>query len=126
MTRRTMVALAVLTALWAGPLPVRAAVGVSTSPDATWGTEVTKENKAARVLTLAAGGGRVYLGGDFTHVSPPGSKDPAALVPRNHLAALADGGTTLADWNPSADGEVRAVLASTDGRRIYADRKSVV
>ncbi|HZI37934.1 MAG TPA: hypothetical protein VFF24_06475 [Acidimicrobiia bacterium] len=115
-----MVALAVLTALWAGPLPARAAVGVSTSPDATWGTEVTEENKAARVLTLVAGGGRVYLGGDFTHVSPPGSKDPAALVPRNFLAALGDGGTTLAEWNPSADGEVRALLASADGRRIYA------
>jgi hypothetical protein len=120
MTRPAVVALAVLTALWAGPLPARAAVGVATAPDATWGTEVTEENKAARVLTVVAAGGRVYLGGDFTHVSPAGSKDPAALVPRNYLAALGDGGTTLAEWNPSADGEVRALLASADGRRIYA------
>jgi outer membrane protein assembly factor BamB len=114
------VVLALLTALWSGPLPARAAVGISTEPDGTWGTEVTEENKAARVLTVVAGGGRVYLGGDFRHVSPPGSKDPAALVPRNYLAALGDGGTTLAEWNPSADGEVRALLASADGRRIYA------
>lgn len=113
-------ALAGLAALWIGPLPGHGAAGISTTPDATWGTEVTEENKAARVLTVAASGGRIYLGGDFTHVSPPGSKDPAALVARNHLAALGDGGTTLADWDPRADGEVRALLASADGRRIYA------
>ena len=122
MTRHIVVlaALCTLRALWTAPLPAGAAVGVSTTPDATWGTEVTAENKAARVLSVVASGGQVYLGGDFTHVSPPGSKDPAALVPRNHLAAFGQGGTALADWNPSADGEVRALLASVDGRRIYA------
>jgi hypothetical protein len=120
MTRRRLVVLATLTALWAGPLPGGAAVGVSTTPDPTWGTDVTDENKAARVLAVVASGGRVFLGGDFTSVAPPGSKDPAALVPRNHLAALGDGGTTLADWDPRADGEVRALLPSADGQRIYA------
>ncbi|HET9771220.1 MAG TPA: PQQ-binding-like beta-propeller repeat protein, partial [Acidimicrobiia bacterium] len=39
---------------------------------------------------------------------------------RNHLAALGDGGTTLDGWDPRADGEVRALLASADGNRIYA------
>jgi hypothetical protein len=114
-----LVALAV-TAMWTGPLPARAAVGVAVTADNTWGTEVTADNKAGRVLTVVASGGRVYLGGDFTAASPPGSKDTATLVPRAYLAALGDGGTTLTDWNPSADGEVRALLASPDGRRIYA------
>lgn len=112
--------LAVLATLLAGPLPGRAAAGVSTTPEAAWGTEVTEENKAARVLSVVASGGRVYLGGDFTHASPPGSKDPAALVPRSYLAAFGDGGTTLADWDPRADNQVRALLASADGQRIYA------
>ena len=39
---------------------------------------------------------------------------------RRHLAALGNGGTTLADWNPDADDEVQALLAAPDGRRIYA------
>jgi outer membrane protein assembly factor BamB len=53
-------------------------------------------------------------------MAPPGSKDTAALVRRDHLAALGNGGTTLADWNPAADNEGRALLAAPDGRRIYA------
>ena len=118
--KHILVALAIVTALWTSPVPSRAAVGVSATADATWGTEVTADNKAGRVLTVVTSGGRVYLGGDFTAASPPDSKDPAALVPREYLAAFGDGGTTLADWNPRADGEVRALLASPDGRRIYA------
>jgi outer membrane protein assembly factor BamB len=120
MTRKHLVVLVTVTALWTAPVPARAAVGVSVTADPTWGTDVTADNKAARVLTVVANGGRIYLGGDFTAVSPPGSKDPAALVPREYLAAFGDGGTTLADWNPRADGEVRALLASPDGHRIYA------
>ncbi|HVW34711.1 MAG TPA: hypothetical protein VHL53_19415, partial [Acidimicrobiia bacterium] len=100
--------------------PVRATVGVSPTADTTWGTEITDTGRAGRVLALAVSGGRLYLGGDFAALSPPGSKDTAALVKRNHLAALADGGATLTDWNPDADGEVRALLASPDGRRLYA------
>ena len=100
--------------------PVRATVGVSPAADNTWGTEISTTGKAGRVLAVAVAGGRLYLGGDFAALSPPGSKDTAALVKRDHLAALADGGATLTDWNPDADNEVRALLASPDGRRIYA------
>jgi len=107
-------------ALWT-PTPARAAGSFSaTADDGTWGTEIADTGKAGRVLTMAVAGGFIYLGGDFGAMSPPGSKDTAALVKRDHLAALGNGGTTLADWNPGADKEVRALLASPDGRRIYA------
>ena len=111
-------ALVATTTLWA--TPVHAAAGLSsTADDTTWGTEIADTGKAGRVLTIAVSGSLVYLGGDFEAMSPPGSKDTAALVRRDHLAALANGGTTLSDWNPSADNEVRALLAAPDGRRIY-------
>src|SRR5437868_2827122 len=106
--------------LWA-TTPARAAGAFSaTADDGTWGTGIADTGKAGRVLTMAVAGGVVYLGGDFGAMSPPGSKDTAALVKRDHLAALGNGGTTLADWNPGADKEVRALLAAPGGRRIHA------
>jgi hypothetical protein len=119
MTRRyILVALVAVTALCAAP--VRAAVGVSPSADDTWGSEIADTGKAGRVLTVVTSGGLVYLGGDFAAMSPPGSKAASANVARSHLAALGNGGTTLADWNPDADDEVQALAAGPDGRRIYA------
>jgi hypothetical protein len=105
--------------LWAAP--VGAAEGFSaTADDGTWGTEIADTGKAGRVLTVAVSGGFVYLGGDFGAMSPPGSKDAGGDIERQHVAALGNGGTTLADWNPNADKEVRVLLAAPDGRRIYA------
>lgn len=104
--------------LWATPARVEAAAS-STADEGTWGTEIADTGKAGRVLAVAASGGTVYIGGGFTNVSPPNSKADADLVPRDHLAALGNGGTTLSDWNPGTDKEVRALLASADGRRIY-------
>ncbi|HEV7861118.1 MAG TPA: hypothetical protein VGR20_00400, partial [Acidimicrobiia bacterium] len=119
MTRRHILATFVaLAMLWTGP--VGATVGVSPSADDTWGTEVAATGKAGRVLTVVVSGGLVYLGGSFAGVSPPGSTDASAVVRRDHLAAVGNGGTTLADWNPGADDEVQALLAAPDGRRIYA------
>ena len=123
MTRRHLVALvaALAMAMALSATPVRAAdTFSSTAADGTWGTEIASTGKAGRVLTVTASGGFVYLGGDFEAMSPPGSKETAALVTRPRLAALGNGGTTLADWNPNADNEVRALLATPDGRRIYA------
>ena len=122
MTRRHITVTVALVVAAAGlrTAPVRATVGVSPTADSTWGTEISDTGKAGRVLAVAVSGGRLYLGGNFAAMSPPGSKDTASLVKRDHLAALADGGATLTDWNPDADDEVRALLASPDGRRIYA------
>jgi hypothetical protein len=117
---KVLVGLVGTMALWVPP--VRAAEGFSsTADDGTWGTEIAADTgRAGRVLTVAANGGTVYLGGDFGAVAPPGSKDTAALVERKHLAAFSDSGKKLADWNPGADKEVRALLVAPDGRRIYA------
>jgi len=116
---KVLVILVATMAPWAPP--VRAAEGFSsTAGDGTWGTEIVAETgRAGRVLAVTVSGGTVYLGGDFQGMSPPGSKDTAALVERRHLAALGENGTKLADWNPNADKEVRALLATPDGRRIY-------
>src|SRR3990170_3525014 len=109
---KVLVVLEATMVLWAPP--VRAADGFSsTADDGTWGTEIAAETgRAGRVLTVAASGGIVYLGGDFQAVSPPGSKDAADLVERKHLAAFGDSGKKLADWNPGADKEVRALLVA--------------
>ncbi|HYH51879.1 MAG TPA: hypothetical protein VEG38_20225, partial [Acidimicrobiia bacterium] len=116
---RLVVALVAAMTFWTTPAPATAAAS-ATADDGTWGTEIADTGRAGRVLTVLANGGMVYLGGSFRHMSPPGSKSEADLVPRDHLAALGNGGTTLAEWDPGADKEVRALLASADGRRIYA------
>lgn len=115
-----LVGLVATMALWAPP--VRAAEGFSSSADdGTWGTEIAADTgRAGRVLAVATRGGTVYLAGDFRAVSPPGSKDTAALVERKRLAAFSDSGKKLADWDPGADKEVRALLVAPDGRRVYA------
>ena len=116
---KIVVALVAAITLWAVPARVDAAAA-ATADDGTWGTEIAADTgKAGRVLTVAVSGGTVYLGGSFRHMSPPGSKDEADLVARDHVAALGSSGTTLAEWNPGADKEVRALAASADGRRIY-------
>ena len=122
MTRRHLLAAIVGTmALWVTPVHAADGAFSSTADDGTWGTEIAADTgRAGRVLTVAASGGTVYLGGDFQAASPPGSKDTAALVERKHLAAFADSGKKLADWNPGADKEVRTLLVAPDGRRIYA------
>jgi hypothetical protein len=118
--RPVLVVLVAVMALPAAARPVRAAAGVPSVADNTWGTDIADTGRAGRVLAVAASNGLVYLGGDFLAVSPPGSKDASANVERHHLAAFADGGATLAGWNPDADDEVQALLPAPDGSRIYA------
>ena len=64
-----------------------------------------------RVNAILVVGDRVYLGGDFTHVNG---------VRRNYLAAMDASTGQLSDWNPNANGSVRALSLSPDGTRIYA------
>jgi hypothetical protein len=63
--------------------------------------------------------GVLYVGGEFTAMAPPGSTGEQGAVPRNHLAALDVASGTLTNWDPGANGTVRALLLSQDGRRLY-------
>jgi hypothetical protein len=55
-------------------------------------------------------GGRTYIGGSFTAVSG---------VSRSNVAAIRADGTLDPDWNPSTDGVVYAMAASSDGSKIF-------
>lgn len=77
------------------------------SPLADTGTA----NTNGRVSTILVLGDKVYLGGSFTHVGG---------VQRNRLAAIDASTGQLTDWNPNANGNVRALAASADGTRVYA------
>jgi hypothetical protein len=82
-----------------------ALAAVSSSPDP--GTI----NTDGRVSTILVSGGKVYLGGSFTHVDG---------VARNHLAAIDASTGQLTNWNPNANSNVLALAASPDASRIYA------
>jgi hypothetical protein len=104
--RRTVLLLvmgtAMLLALGGAALAVTSVSGV---PDAA---SVQVDGRVSAVLVS---GGRVYLGGSFTHVNG---------AERNHLAAIDAATGELTGWDPNANGSVRSLAASSDGTRIYA------
>jgi hypothetical protein len=92
----------------------------SSVPNPTWGTgpSTVEDNKAGRLYALAEAGDRVFLGGEFESIVPPG-KNPGPGIARKFLAAL-DRHTGLpVDWDPAADNVVLALVASPDGRTLY-------
>jgi hypothetical protein len=104
--RRTILLLAVMalaTLLASGA--VLAATSVSGVPDE--GTVQTD----GRVSAVLVSGGRVYLGGSFTHVNG---------AERNRLAAVDAETGELTGWDPNASGSVRSLALSADGTRVYA------
>lgn len=69
-----------------------------------------------RISAIVRAGDRIYLGGRFTALE---NKDGRSIA-RNRLAAVdANTGEVVADWNPNADGTVRAMALSPDGSRLY-------
>ena len=88
----------------------------STSANVTWGTSPGEPDKAGRVLAMVERGGVVYLGGEFTGFVPPSG---GPVTPRSFLAAIDAATGKLLPWNPTADGSVRALAVSADGRRLY-------
>jgi hypothetical protein len=71
------------------------------------------------VWALAAAGGVLYAGGDFTTVRPPGSAAGTNEVARNHLAAFETSTGNVTSWNPDADGRVQAMALSPDHSVLY-------
>ncbi|MDQ1518697.1 MAG: hypothetical protein QOE80_4527 [Actinomycetota bacterium] len=103
----------------------------SSEPDRTWGTSPSENpaeagrDKAGKVLALAEVGKRIFVGGEFAGVTPPGVSttsargDPTPVVRRPYLVALdADSGALL-DWDAHPDGPVLSLAVSADGRRLY-------
>jgi hypothetical protein len=91
----------------------------STDPDPTWGTDFTPDGRAQRVSAIAVVGRKVFLGGEFTAMVPPGGGPARAAKTRNHLAALDVDTHALLPWDPDADGTVRALVLSADGTKLY-------
>jgi len=63
------------------------------------------------VYAITQLGGRVYLGGNFLHISGRG---------RPRLASVAASSGALTGWHPKADGAVRTLLPSPTGSVIFA------
>jgi hypothetical protein len=62
------------------------------------------------VYAMTQMGGLTYIGGSFASVSG---------TPRANVAAIRHDGTLDPDWNPSTDGIVYAMAASSDGTKIF-------
>ena len=88
---------------------------VKSTADPTWQTD-------GRVRAIVISGGRIYIGGDFTHVRAAGAPAPGGAV-RNHLAAIDAATGALLPWNPNANGQVRALRVKPGGKTIYAGGK---
>jgi hypothetical protein len=65
---------------------------------------------AGVVYAMTQVGDRTYIGGSFTAVSG---------VSRSNVAAIRADGTLDPSWNPSTDGVVYAMAASSDGSKIF-------
>ncbi|MFF0271246.1 fibronectin type III domain-containing protein [Kribbella sp. NPDC004536] len=74
----------------------------------------------ASVLGLAVAKGKVYVGGRFTTVRPPGAPAGTREVTRTYLAAFNEStGALDAAMNHVLNGFVWAIVASPDGSRVY-------
>ncbi len=90
---------------------IQTAVPSSTSP--MWQTN-------GIVYALEASGGRVYAGGTFSTVRPPGAASGTQEVTRTRLAAFdANTGALVTSFNHTLNGNVFAIAASPDGQTIY-------
>jgi trimeric autotransporter adhesin len=92
----------------------RLAAEATIAPTSTTTTGTLRPWKPAAdeaVYAITQLGGRVYLGGNFLHISGAG---------RPRLAAVAASSGALTGWHPKADGPVRALLPSPTGSVIFA------
>jgi hypothetical protein len=96
----------------------------------TWGTSPSEEerDKAGKGLALAEAGNRVFVGGEFAGMVPPGvpgqsgrrnKSEGPPITPRAYLAALDATTGTLLDWDVRPDDAVLALGVSADRRTLY-------
>jgi hypothetical protein len=92
----------------------------SSVPIPTWGTgpSTVEDNKAGRVYALAEAGDKVFLGGEFESIVPPG-KNPGPGIPRRFLAAFDRHTGQPVDWDVEPSDVVLSLVASPDGRTLY-------
>lgn len=90
--------------------PAAASATVNSTPASSWQT-----NGRVRAVVVAAH--KIFIGGDFTMVRPPGTASGG--VARNHLAALSLTTGKLMPWNPRANGTVTALRVNPAGTTIY-------
>jgi hypothetical protein len=90
--------------------PAAATAAISSSPASSWQT-----NGRVRAVVVAAH--KIFIGGDFTMVRPPGTSSGG--VARSHLAALSATTGKLMPWNPRANGTVTSLRVNTAGTTIY-------
>jgi len=95
-------AMAVVFGAWGLVIGTPAFAVVSTTPTPTWQTN-------GRVNVIVVSKNRVYIGGQFTAVRPPGAPAGSQEVTRNHVAAFNVAKGTLVAWNPDVNGTVRAI-----------------
>jgi hypothetical protein len=79
-------------------------------PSTSWQT-----NGTVRVITFA--GNVMYVGGQFTSVRPPGAPPGSGEVTRQNVAAFNATTGAVLNWNPGANGTVRAIAAVST--RVY-------
>jgi hypothetical protein len=116
LTPRLVLALTASTAaLLAGPGTASASPGVT--PQATakvdcvaYDATGTKCEVAGVVYAITQIGGLTYIGGAFASVDG---------TPRANVAAIRTDGSLDPTWNPSTDGTVYALAASSDGSKVF-------
>ena len=106
----------------------------SSSANLTWGMSPSEEekDKAGKGLALAEAGNRVFVGGEFAGMVPPGATTPSGrrdksaptpITTRPYLAALDATTGTVLDWDVHPDGPVLALAVSADRRTLYVGGK---
>jgi hypothetical protein len=116
--RRSRVVVTLLAAaatVLAGTVP--AAASPSSTPQSTAKVDCVAYDAAGTtcevvgvVYAITQVGGRTYIGGQFTSVSG---------TPRSNVAAIGADGTLDPTWNPTTNGTVYALAASSDGSKIF-------
>jgi hypothetical protein len=104
--RRALVPAALFASLL---LPGSAAAMLAPAPASPWATANGRVEAIARVDNV------VYVGGKFTQMVDT----DGTVLARNHLAAISAVDGHVLPWNPGANGTVRAMTVSTDGKTLY-------